>query len=114
MRLCINTRDAGGVTVLELSGHIALGCEPEALRDCVKQLVTEKKRRIVMNVQKVTFIDSSGLGELVTSFTTVKKSGGSLKLANPTKRFREILQVTHLLNVLELYNNEEEALASFS
>ncbi len=100
--------------MLELSGHIALGCEPESLRDCVKQLLTEKKRRILLNVQKVTFIDSSGLGELVTSFTTVKKSGGALKLANPTKRFREILQVTHLLNVLELYNNEEEALASFS
>ncbi len=80
MRLRINTRDAGGVTVLELSGHIALGSEPGALGDCVKQLLTEKKRRILLNVQKVTFIDSSGVGELVTSFTTVKKSGGSLKL----------------------------------
>ena len=113
MTLTINTREAGGVTILDLSGKIILGDESMALREAVKQLLATNKKKIVLNLGEVSFIDSAGVGTLVASYTSSKARDGELKLTNLTKRFKETLQVTRLLTVFEVYESEAEALASF-
>ena len=109
----ITVREAQGVTVLDLKGGVVLAPDGKALHERIKQLVGQNKTKILLNVAEVTHIDSTGLGEIVSGFSLVKKSGGQLKLANATDKLQRIIRLTNLHNVLENYDSESEALASF-
>jgi anti-sigma B factor antagonist len=111
--LKMNTRELGGVTVVDLEGRIVLGEESNAMREQVKSLLAANKKKIVLNMANVTYIDSAGLGTLVASFHSARSQGATLKLANLGDKFREVLQVTKLLTVFEVFNNEATAVASF-
>ncbi len=109
----ITAREAQGVTVLDLKGGVVLAPDGKALHEKVKQLVEQNKNKILLNVAEINHIDSTGLGEMVSGFSLVKKSGGQLKLANATDKLRRILRLTNLSSVLENYPSEAEALATF-
>lgn len=111
--LNISERQAGDVTILDLTGRITIGEGSVALRTAIRRLLSEGKKNILLNLGGVSYIDSSGIGELVSSFTTVKKDGGSLKLLNLTQKVQDLLAITKLLTVFDVYENENEALASF-
>lgn len=113
MALKMNTRELGGVSVVDLEGRIVLGEESNAMREQVKSLLAANKKKIVLNMANVTYIDSAGLGTLVASFHSARSQGATLKLANLGDKFREVLQVTKLLTVFEVFNNEATAVASF-
>lgn len=113
MSLRIDARNVGEVTVLELTGHLVLGLESQTLSQRVKQLVAEQKTRIVVNLKNVAFIDSCGVGELVASYTTLKKNNGALKLAAPQKMVFEVLRLARLPTIVEVFDTEELAVASF-
>jgi len=109
----IERRERNGVTILELDGKITIGKGDVALREAVQQLLAEGITKILIHLEKVTTIDSSGVGELVSAFTTVTNRGGKLKLVNLPPKVNDILQITQLITVFEVYDTEEEALASF-
>ncbi|MGH9787482.1 MAG: STAS domain-containing protein [Candidatus Acidiferrales bacterium] len=113
MAVQISVREAQGVAVLDLKGGVVLAPDGKALHERVKQLVAQNKTKILLNVSEVTHIDSTGLGELVSGFSLVKKSGGQLKLANATDKLQRIIRLTNLQAILENYPSESEALASF-
>jgi anti-sigma B factor antagonist len=113
MAVEITLREAQSVTVLDLKGGVVLAPDGKALHEKVKQLVEQKKNRILLNVADITHIDSTGLGELVSGFSLVKKSGGELKLANATDKLKHIIQLTNLDAILVNYASENDALASF-
>lgn len=113
MRLRIESRAASGVTVLELEGQLVMGLETQALGELVHQLVAEEAR-ILLNLAKLSYIDSAGVGELVACLTTARKSGGALKFASPSDFVSDVLQAVRLMAVLAPYTTEEEALASFA
>jgi len=113
MKLILKTRDAGEVAILDLQGKIILGDECNLLREQVKTLLAANKKKIVLNLGEVSFIDSAGVGTLVASFTSAKAQDAELKMANLTKKFKETLQITRLLTVFEVYDSEDEAVASF-
>jgi len=110
----IDERAVGDVTVLDLKGKITLGEGDELLKDKVNSLVNQGRKKIVLNLAQVPYIDSAGLGEVVRTFTTVSRQGGSLKLLNLTKRITDLLSITKLLTVFETYESESEAVKSFS
>jgi anti-sigma B factor antagonist len=112
MQLKITTRTKDGVLVIDCSGRIVFGEESSLLRETVKQAVTENNR-IVLNLGEVNYIDSGGLGTLVALHITAKNAGGTIKLANLTKRVGDVLQVTKLLTVFDVYDSEAEAIESF-
>jgi anti-sigma B factor antagonist len=112
-KLTITAREVRGVTVVDLCGRLVAGEESKALRERVKELLAEKKTRLVLNLLEVNFIDSSGAGALVASFTSARAVGGDLRLANANRYFRELLEMTRLLNMMDVFNSEEEAVASF-
>jgi anti-sigma B factor antagonist len=112
MQLRLSTRIVDGIAVLDCAGRIVFGDESSLLRDVAKKLINENKR-IVLNLSGVNYIDSGGLGTLVSLFTTAQKAGGSIKLANLTERVGDLLQVTKLLTVFEVYDSEEKALDSY-
>ena len=112
MQLKLTTRTVDGIIVVDCVGRIVLGEESADLRDTVKQLVA-KGARIVLNLGGVNYIDSSGLGTLVSLYTTAQTGGASIKLASLTKRVGDLLQVTKLLTVFDVYDNEQQALDSF-
>ena len=114
MALKITTREVNGVTVAALDGRIVLGEESNALREKVKSLVTEGKKKIVLNMNNITFIDSAGLGTLVASHHSAKAQGASLKLCHLGTKFQEVLQITKLMTIFDVYNSEAEAVGSFS
>ena len=114
MALKMSQREVDGVTVIELDGRIVLGAEGNALREKVKGLLAEGKKNIVLNVNKIVFIDSAGLGVLVVSHHTAKKEGASLRLCHLDNKFQQVLQITKLLTVLYISNTEAEAVASLS
>ena len=114
MALKITNRDASGVTVVGLDGRIVLGEESAALREGVKGLLAQGKKKIVLNADKVTMIDSAGLGTLVGLYSSARTQGASLRLCNLGTKFREVLQITKLLTVFDVYNTEAEAVGSFS
>lgn len=109
----IDKRVVSGVSILELEGKITIGKGDVALREAVQQLLSEGADKILIHLEKVTTIDSSGVGELVSAFTTVTNRGGKLKLVNLPPKVNDILQITQLITVFEVYDNEAEALASF-
>ena len=111
--LNINERQAGDVTVLDMSGKITIGEGSVALRTAIRRLLEEGKKRILLNLAGVGYIDSSGIGELVSSYTAINKEGGQLKLLNLTQKLQDLLTITKLLTVFDVYENEAEALNSF-
>jgi anti-sigma B factor antagonist len=107
-------REVDGAFVLALDGRIVLGDESQALRVKLKSLIAEGKKKIVLNMDNIKYIDSAGLGILVAAHVSAKTQGASLKLSNLGSRFREVLQITKLLTVFDVYNTEAAAIASFS
>ena len=114
MSLKITNREVGGIVVVNLSGRLTLGDASALLRQSLKDLLDGGKKKIVLNLGEVGYIDSSGLGELVSSFTTVRNSGGELKLANLTQKVNDLLTVTKLYTVFEVHNDEQAAVNSFN
>jgi anti-sigma B factor antagonist len=113
MQLKIGVRQLNdGIVVVDCAGRIVFGEETAELRDQVKALLSTN-RRAILNLAEVTYIDSGGLGTLVALYTTARNAGGSLKLARLTQRVGDLLQITKLLTVFEVYNSEEEAVESF-
>jgi anti-sigma B factor antagonist len=110
----LNFRELGDVTVIDVAGQIKLGEGAASLRDAVRDLAGRNQKRILVNLGAVTYIDSSGIGELVAAFTTITNQGGQLKLLNLTKRVQDLLQITKLYTVFEVYDNEAHAIRSFS
>lgn len=103
----------GGVSVVDVSGRITLGEGSSALRDALRDLVGKGQNKILLNLGEVSYIDSSGIGELVSGFTSVTNSGGTLKLLNLTKRVQDLLQITKLYTVFDVHDSEAHAVASF-
>jgi anti-sigma B factor antagonist len=112
MQLSLNTRTVDGILIIDCHGRIVFGEESAMLRDTIRKLISENQR-IVLNLGGVNYIDSGGLGTLVSLYTTARTSGGSIKLANLTQRVGDLLQVTKLVTVFEVYPSEEEAIESF-
>jgi anti-sigma B factor antagonist len=112
--LKMTNREVDGVAVVALDGRIVLGEESNALREKVKSLIAEGKKKIVLNMDNITFIDSAGLGTLVAAHHSVKSQGAALRLCHLGSKFQEVLQITKLLTVFDVYNTEAEAVASFS
>ena len=110
----IDERPAGDVMVLDLKGKMTLGEGDELLKDKINSLVHQGRRKIVLNLEHVPYLDSAGLGEIVRTYTTISRQGGSLKLLNLTKRITDLLSITKLLTVFETYDNEADAVRSFS
>ncbi len=113
MALSIASREVDGVTVLDLSGRITLGEGSVQLRDAIRDLIAKGQRRILLDLGEVNYIDSSGLGELVSAYTTVKNQGANLKLLKLTKKVHDLLQLTKLYTVFDIYDDEASAIASF-
>jgi anti-sigma B factor antagonist len=111
--LQISTREREGITILDLNGRLVAGDGATVLRECVYGLVPEGKTKIIANLADVDYIDSTGLGTLVICFTTLQKNGGALKLACLNRRNIELLLLTKLSTVLELFNGEQDAVNSF-
>ena len=109
----IEERMVGDVVLLDLKGKITLGEGDELLKDKVNSLVNQGHKKIVLNLADVPYIDSAGLGEVVRTYTTVSRQGGSLKLLNLTKRITDLLSITKLLTVFECHDSEADALKSF-
>ena len=103
----------GDVAVIDMVGKLTLSEGDELLRDKVNSLIQQDQKKIVLNLAEVPYIDSAGLGEIVRTYTTVSKNGGSLKLLNLTKRIQDLLAITKLLTVFEVYDSEADALKSF-
>ena len=114
MALKMTNREVDGVSVVALDGRIVLGEESNALREKVKALMAEGKKKIVLNMDNITFIDSAGLGTLVAAHHSVKTQGASMRLCHLGSKFQEVLQITKLLTVFDVYSTEAEAVASFS
>jgi anti-sigma B factor antagonist len=112
MQLKIATRTKDGILLVDCSGRIVFGEESSLLRETVRQALTENNR-VVLNLGEVNYIDSGGLGTLVALHVTAKNAGGTIKLTNLTKRVGDVLQVTKLLTVFEVYNSEAEAIEAF-
>jgi anti-sigma B factor antagonist len=110
MSMVLKARRLDDVVILDLSGRITMGEGALVLRNNIQKLLADGDRKVLLNLSDVNYIDSSGLGELVTSFTTVRNQGGELKLLNLTRRVQDLLQITKLLTVFEAFNSEAEAL----
>ncbi|MBA3442021.1 MAG: STAS domain-containing protein [Pyrinomonadaceae bacterium] len=111
--LNIKERQAGDVTVLDLDGKITIGEGSVALRSAVRRLVEENKKKILLNLAGVGYVDSSGIGELVSSFSSVSREGGQLKLLNLTQKIQDLLAITKLLTVFDVYEDESSAVSAF-
>jgi anti-sigma B factor antagonist len=114
MSMKASARQVNEVTIVDLSGQIKLGDGSSVLRDTVKDLLGKGQRKILLNLGDISYIDSSGLGELVTAFTSVRNQGGELKLLNLTKKVRDLLQITKLYTVFHVMDDEPAAIAAFS
>lgn len=114
MSLSSKTRQVGSVTILDLSGKITMGDGSDTLRDTVKEAVRHGSRKMLLNLADVSSIDSSGLGEMVTVYTTVKNAGGTLKLLNLTKKVHDLLVITKLVTVFDVEDDEKHAVSSFT
>jgi anti-sigma B factor antagonist len=111
--LRMTDREVSGVTVLDIEGRIVLGEESNSFRERVKGLLAAGKKKIVLNLANVTYIDSAGLGTLVATFHSARSQGATLKLANLGAKFKEVLQVTKLMTVFDVYDSEAAAIQSF-
>jgi len=109
-----SSRQIDGITVLDLSGRITLGEGSVILRDTIRELIGRGQKKILLNLGDVSYIDSSGIGELVSAFTTVRNQGGELKLLNLTKKVHDLLQITKLYTVFDIKDDETTAIKSFA
>ncbi len=109
----LSSRVAGQVTVLDLEGKILLGEGDVVIKQAIDELLAKGRRQLLLNLSKVPYIDSAGLGQIIRCFTAIRKAGGSLKLLSPNPRVVDLLTVTKLVNVFDWYNDESAALASF-
>ncbi len=114
MTMKTSTRQVDGITIIDLSGRITLGEGSSVLRDLVRQTVAKGNKKILLNLGDVTYIDSSGIGELVSAFTSVRNAGGELKLLNLTKKVHDLLQITKLYTVFDVKDDEATAIQAFS
>ena len=114
MSIRATARDAGKVTVVDISGRIVLGEGSAALRNMIRDLLSQGRNKILLNLGDVDYIDSSGIGELVSGFTSVTKNGGELKLLHLTRKVHDLLQITKLFTVFEVHSDEPAALRSFA
>ena len=114
MTMKASTRQVGGVTIVDLSGRITLGEGSVILRDSIRDLVSKGKNKILLNLADVTYIDSSGIGELVSAFTTVRNQSGELKLLKLTKKVHDLLQITKLYTVFDIKDDEATAVQAFT
>jgi anti-sigma B factor antagonist len=108
-----STRQVNGVTVVDMSGRITLGEGSVILKDTIRDLLGKGQKKILLNLGDVTYIDSSGIGELVSAFTSVRNQGGELKLLNLTKKVHDLLQITKLYTVFDIKDDETAAVGSF-
>jgi anti-sigma B factor antagonist len=113
MNIMTSTRQVGGITIVDISGRIVLGEESAALRNLVCDLLSKGRRNILFNLADVNYIDSSGLGNMVGSFTSVRKQGGELKLLNLTNKVHDLMQITRLYTVFDIMDDEAVAVKSF-
>jgi len=113
MSLKASSRQVNGVTVLDMSGRVTLGEGSVVLRDTIRDVLSKGNKKILLNLGDVTYIDSSGIGELVSAFTAVRKEGGDLKLLNLTKKVHDLLQITKLYTVFDVKDDEAVAISAF-
>ena len=113
MSLKMSTREVKDIIIIDLSGQITLGDPTASIRDEIRDQLNQGARNILLNLADVSYIDSSGLGELTAGFTTVKNRGGALKLLSLTKRVHDLMQITKLYTVFDIYDDEKKAIASF-
>jgi anti-sigma B factor antagonist len=111
--MTVSERSVDGVTILDISGQVTLNDGADQIRDKVRSILQEGKKYLLINLSKVSYMDSAGLGELVQAYSTTSKQGGALKLLSPTKRLQDLLVITKLSTVFDSFNNEEAAVASF-
>ena len=109
----IEERPSGDVMVLDMTGKLTIGEGDELLKDKINSLIQQGYKKLILNLEGVPYVDSAGLGEIVRTYTTVSRQGGSLKLLNLTKRIEDLLSITKLLTVFDTYDSEQEALSSF-
>ena len=114
MTMKASTRQVAGITIVDLSGRITLGEGSVVLRDTIRDVVSQGNKKILLNLGDVTYIDSSGIGELVSAFTSVRNQGGELKLLNLTKKVHDLLQITKLYTVFDVRDDEASAVGAFS
>ncbi len=114
MSLRATPRDSGGATVIDISGRITLGEGSAMLREMIRDLLNKGQKKIVLNLADVNYIDSSGIGEMVSGFTTVKGQGGELKLLHLTRKVHDLLQITKLYTVFDVHSDEQTAVGSFN
>ena len=113
MSMKVSTRQVDGVTILDLSGRITLGEGSVTIRDAVRDVLAKGSKKILLNLGDISYIDSSGIGELVSGFTAVRNRGGELKLLNLTKKINDLLQITKLFTVFDIYTDESTGVNSF-
>ena len=113
MALSIASREVDGVTVLDLNGRITLGEGSVQLRDAIRDLIGKGQKSILLNLSEVNYIDSSGLGELVSAYTTARNQGAALKLLGLSKKVNDLLQLTNLYTVFDIYDDEASGIASY-
>ena len=113
MSVKLTTRQIGDVSVVDVAGRITLGEGSSALRDSLRDMVGKGQKKILLNLGEVSYIDSSGIGELVSAFTTVTNGGGQVKLLNLTKRVKDLLQITKLYTVFDVHDSEVTAIRAF-
>jgi len=111
--LDVKERQAGDVTILDLSGDVRIGEGAISLRDSIRNLADQGKKKVLLNLAGVKYMDSTGVGELIANYTTISRQGGQLKLLNLTDRIQNLLVITKLLTVFDSFENETEALKSF-
>lgn len=114
MSVKLTTRQVGDVTVVDANGRITLGEGASTFRDTIRDLATKGDKKLLVNLSDVSYIDSSGIGEMVSGFTTVTNHGGQLKLLGLTKRVKDLLQITKLYTVFEVFEDEATAVRSFN
>jgi anti-sigma B factor antagonist len=111
--LNMKERQAGDVTVLDMDGKITIGDGSVAVRSAIKRLLEEGKKKVLLNLAGVGYVDSSGIGELVSSYTSINNAGGQLKLLRLTQKIKDLLTITKLLTVFDVYDSEADALNSY-
>jgi anti-sigma B factor antagonist len=113
MAVRVNSRDVDGVAIVDVSGRITLGEGSSVVRDALRDLVTKGRKQILLNLDDVSYIDSSGVGELIAGYTTITNHGGTLKLVGLTRRVKDLLQITKLYTVFDIHEDEAHAVRSF-
>ena len=114
MSVKLTSRQVGDVTVIDAAGRLTLGEGASAFRDCIRELAGKGNKKLLLNLSDVSYIDSSGIGEMVSGFTTITNNGGQLKLVGLSKRVKDLLQITKLYTVFDVHDDEASAVRSFA